>query len=220
MERRFVSVAAHPVRLEKRADGKPMICGYASVFYREDDPGTEYALWDDLAERIMPGAFDRAMKEDDCRALVNHEPSALLGRTASGTLRLAIDQTGLRYEIDPPDTQAARDVMESIKRGDMTGSSFTFVARDVTWREQGDRIIREIRDVQLYDVGPVTFPAYGSTTAGLRSLGEPEEARRAMEAWKASGKGNGGGLAAVLAGYQARARSVEVMTWDDRGQQS
>ena len=114
MERRFLTAGSN-MRLEARAEGElPKIIGYASVFY-DGTAGTQYELWDDTFERIMPGAFDRALKEDDCRALVNHDANNLLGRTASGTLRLSIDKTGLRYEIDTPNTTLGRDTIENIR---------------------------------------------------------------------------------------------------------
>lgn len=208
-ERRFLPAGRCPVRIETRADQKRQISGYAAVFYRESDPGTQYELWEGFCERIMPGAFDRALKEaDDCRALVNHDPNLVLGRTTAGTLRLGIDATGLRYEIDPPDTQAGRDACISLERGDMTGSSFSFMPDDVTWREIGDVVIREINSLRLYDVGPVTYPAYASTTAGVRAVGDPAEARAAFEAYRTQKQQEADSLAHRLAGYRARAAEV------------
>jgi len=118
---------ARGAKVETRADGNKVICGYAAVFYNSADPGTQYELWPGNVERIMPTAFDRAIREkDDCRALVNHNPDLLLGRTSAGTLKLFADTVGLGYEIIPPNTQAAKDCIASIERGDMTGSSFGF----------------------------------------------------------------------------------------------
>jgi len=178
MERRFTSADNRPIQL--RADeGQPTrIAGYAAVYYRADDPGTEYQLFSysnySVVERLMPGCFDRAVKEDDVRALFNHDVNQILGRLRAGTCRLAIDATGLRYEIDAPDTTIARDLAESLKRGDVTGSSFSFDYRSksIIMQQDGDKEtdILEVRDVTLYDVGPVTFPAYTSTTAGVRSV--------------------------------------------------
>lgn len=152
-------------------DGKTKtISGYAAVFANEKDAGTRYKLWDDMEERIQPGAFDRALKDKhDVRALFNHEPNNLLGRSTSGTLRLSTDSVGLKYEIDLPDTQQARDVATLIDRGDLDGSSFGFVARKVEWEDRGGMSYRKILDVDLIDVGPVTYPAYTSTTAQMRS---------------------------------------------------
>jgi len=159
-------------RIETRANGKPVIVGVAAVFYKPSDPGSEYWLYPDMVERIKPGAFDRAVKEDDVRALVNHLPSLILGRNKAKTLRLFVDSVGLRYEIGPPDTQAARDVLESLKRGDVDGSSFSFRDKKVVYsketRVNGDVIyVRELHDVILFDVGPVAFPAYPSASSGV-----------------------------------------------------
>jgi HK97 family phage prohead protease len=135
-------------------------------------------MFDDLHERILPGTFDRAIRDShDVRALANHDKNQLLGRTSSGTCRLSVDEIGLRYEIDLPDTQAGRDVGTSIQRGDLDGSSFSFVPTRVSWVEEGRLMIRQVEDVDLYDVGPVTFPAYAGTSSGLRSEGDSKELR-------------------------------------------
>ncbi len=183
LERRYVPSAARKITLRERADGAlPLITGYASVFYRAGVPGTEYVMWERdkygprIVERIMPTAFDKAIKDDDVRGLYNHDSAIVLGRSTAGTLRLSVDAVGLRYEIDPPETQAARDLISSLRRGDITGSSFAFVPRENVFRsvrsEDGQEVIEEIierHDVQLFDVGPVTYPAYPGSTAGVRS---------------------------------------------------
>lgn len=170
-------------RIEKRADGTPMIVGYAAVFYQASDPGTQFNLWPGCVERIAPGAFSAAISEQqDVRALFNHEEECILGRTKSGSCRLSVDAVGLRYEVDPLivggqlDSEFAR-LAASIERGDIDGSSFSFIPRanGVTWTtekygESGVEIeVRTLTSVDLYDVGPVTFPAYKATSAGLRS---------------------------------------------------
>jgi HK97 family phage prohead protease len=188
IERRYTT-GANRVGIEKRADGKPKIVGYASVFHRADDPGTEYWLWPgEIVERIMPTAFDRAAKEDDVRGLFNHDPNIVLGRNKAGTLRLSVDAVGLRYEIDPPDWAGPQ--VESIGRKDVTGSSFGFSPQDTTFREEvrGDKTVTiiERNAVQLWDVSPVTYPAYESASVGLRSAAfDPEAVRREVEAWRA-----------------------------------
>lgn len=170
-------ITGHRVAVETRDDGSKFISGYAAVFYRAGDDGTEYRLWDRFVERIRPGAFQRAIAErQDIRGLFNHEPNNLLGRSTSGTLRLFEDETGLRYEIDLPDTQIGRDVRTWIERGDISGSSFGFAARSVEWTQDGENEIRTLVDVDLFDVGPVTFPAYKGTTASVRN-----EDRQALE---------------------------------------
>lgn len=185
MERRDLPAT---VVLEKRDDGQPgKIRGVAAVYFNPADQRTEYQLWDGAVERIMPGAFDRAIKEDDVRGLFNHDAGAVLGRTKAGTLTLESRADGLHYEIAPSETSVYRDVAEHLRRGDVDGSSFAFRVREENWRKEGEgrneMEIREIRQVELFDVGPVTYPAYGATSAGFRSADGLEEACRSHEAW-------------------------------------
>ncbi len=158
------------VKVETRADGKRVLSGYASVFYRANDPGTQYQLWRNCYERIAPTAYTRALAEkQDVQALFNHDGNKILGRTGSGTLRLSVDETGLRYEVDLPSVTDPANLAELVERGDIAGSSFAFSATGVSWTEDGDNEIRTITDADLFDVGPVGRPAYASTTAGVRS---------------------------------------------------
>lgn len=179
-----------PVKCEKRADGQPVVSGYAAVFYSASDAGTEYELWDDMRERIMPGAFDRALRErQDVRALFNHCPDNLLGRSKSGTLRMSVDAKGLAYEIDLSESSACKDLVIGLDRKDIDGSSFSFQSTRATWTEEqraGKTCwIRQVEDVDLFDVGPVTYPAYEATTSGLRSESRSSiQAER--DAWLAS----------------------------------
>ena len=180
MDRRY-----QPSDIEIREDGEStVVSGYAAVFYRADDPGTEFDPLPDVKERIMPGAFDRALEEgDDVRALFNHAPSQLLGRTKSGTLTLSKNRRGLKYDITLPNTTIGRDVQESIKRGDLTGSSFAFKVDSEKWtsRSDGQGELREIHDVQLFDVGPVTYPAYKSTTTDVSREMDVAECRQSLD---------------------------------------
>jgi uncharacterized protein len=157
------------VEVRQQEDGPDLICGYAAVYY-DGTPDSEYRLWDGAVERIAPGAFNEALT-GDVRGLFNHDPSLALGRTAAGTMRLTADDVGLRYEIAMPDTSTARDVLELVRRGDVTGSSFSFDIRqeDDHWAHEDGRRVRTLKRVQVYDVGPVTFPAYAGTTAYARS---------------------------------------------------
>jgi HK97 family phage prohead protease len=204
-ERRMIHLAAAGVRLEKREGKSPLIVGYGAVFYNAADPGTEYELWEGFVERIMPGTFDRAIQEDDVRGLFNHDPDNLLGRTTAGTMRLSVDATGLRYEIDPGNTQIAKDVCEHCERKDLTGSSFSFCVTDQTELKEDGKRVREIRGVKLFDVGPVTFPAYTGTSAQCRSE-DIEGAKRFFE----QRQQERAALAARLTQYQIRARLTEI----------
>lgn len=166
-ETRSLPLAQANLRMDGDDDNK-RILGYASVFY-DGTEGTEYALWEDMKERIMPGAFDDALSNpDDVRGLFNHDPNQILGRTSAGTLALSVDAKGLFYEIEPGDTSFAHDVIESIKRGDVDGSSFAFRVLDEELKKQDGKYVREITRVGLYDVGPVTYPAYEAATSGYR----------------------------------------------------
>jgi HK97 family phage prohead protease len=180
---RTLPLACAEVRIENGAR-EPRIVGYASVFY-DGTPSTEFRLWDDMVERIMPGAFDKTLRaRDDVRALFNHDPNMILGRTSAKTLSLSVDKRGLHYDVEPGDTTVAEDVVKHIRRGDVTGSSFGFRVTDQTWRTEDKIEIREIRGVELLDVGPVTYPAYEGTDSQVRKE-ELAEIRSAHEAWRA-----------------------------------
>lgn len=169
------------VTLESRDNsGKPksVLSGYAAVFYRDGDVSTEFRSGQ-VIERMMPSAFDAMLSEKhDVRALWNHNPEHVLGRSKAGTLRLSTDAIGLRYEIDLPDTQAARDLATSVTRGDVDGSSFAFQVRKLPNGDPGHSIkkhpdgsyVRSVQSVNLLDISPVTYPAYAGTSASMRDL--------------------------------------------------
>lgn len=163
---------------ELRADETaPLIAGYAAVFDSFADLGF-------FREIIKPGAFSRALAEgQDVRALVDHNPSMILGRTKASTLRLREDERGLFAEIDAPGTTLGRDTVESLKRGDLDQMSFAFsVGKDIWIEEKGQTPLREIHEIDtLFDVSVVAFPAYEQTSVSVRSKLE-EIARRAAEA--------------------------------------
>lgn len=174
-ERRFFSGA---VEVRESQDGNAMaIRGYAALFE---------SLSENLGgfrEQILPGAFSDVL-ENDVRALMNHDENIVLGRTTSKTLSISQDAHGLFYEVDLPDTQAARDLLTLIKRGDVTQSSFAFsvAAGGDSWAEDDEgRIVRTITKVgRLFDVSPVTYPAYPDTTVGARGLEEFKKSAAAL----------------------------------------
>lgn len=131
-------------------------------------------------EIIMPGAFDEVLN-DDVRATFNHDPNFILGRSSSGTLRIATNEQGLGYEIDAPATQTIRDlVLSPMARGDIKESSFGFrVASDGDEWLQDDEglIVRKIyRMSKLFDIGPVVFPAYQAASSAKRSMEQFQQA--------------------------------------------
>lgn len=149
--------------------------GYAAKFdTRSHDLGG-------FKETIRSGTFSRAIREgQDVRSLINHDPGLILGRTRSGTLKLAEDSTGLHYEVDAPDTSYARDLAESMQRGDVTQSSFGFRAILDDWQKEGRSTLRTLIDVDLLDVSPVTYPAYEDTESGV--MGAARALKAACEA--------------------------------------
>jgi|SRR5579884_2803310 len=181
-ERRYINLTLAEFRAEQDGD-KTFISGYAARFNQASDPAKL-----GYAEVIKPGAFSRALKEkQDVRALINHEPSKILGRSTANTLSLSEDENGLKWRCEMPNTSYARDLMESIKRGDVSQCSFGFRAQKQAWVEPTAKdgvMTRELHDVDLFDVSAVTFPVYDGTSVGqsraleMRSLfpdGVPED---------------------------------------------
>ncbi len=186
MERRYIDMESAGVSIEERAGGEKRIVGLAAVYY-DGSPGTEFELWPGMVERILPGAFDGVLG-DDVRGLFNHDPSQVLGRRTAETLLLSATERGLQYEITPGDTQAGRDTVTSIQRRDVQGSSFSFSMEgdgEAVFRELGDDLtVREIVKIgRLFDVGPVTFPAYEATSTGLRSA-DMADVRSELDKWR------------------------------------
>ena len=166
VERRIVN---NTLELRGKAGEAKTLVGYAAVFNREA------TIAGFFREQIAPGAFDAAIREDDVRALFNHDPNYVLGRTTSGTLTLSQDDDGLRYEADPPDTQWARDLMVTVGRGDVNQSSLGFEVVREEWTNPETRAelpLRTILEPRLFDVSPVTYPAYEETSAEARSHAE------------------------------------------------
>ncbi len=153
----------------KEQEQTPKIRGYAAVFNSLSEQMYGFR------EIIRPKAFAK-MLDKDIRALNNHNPAFVLGRTKSGTLRLYEDERGLAIEVDVPNTQWANDLLESIKRGDVSQMSFAFRAIEDNWIENEDgTYLRELLEVELLEVSTVTFPAYADTSVGVRSFDEAKQ---------------------------------------------
>lgn len=154
-------------RAEVEATGK-LLRGHAAVF----DQVAE--IFPGYGEELASTAFDDVLGRDDLdtRALFNHDPSLLLGRSTAGTLRLRTDSTGLEFEVDLPNTSYANDLRELISRGDVTGASFGFMPGkyEIERNEaEGSELLRHTSVAELLDVSPVSFPAYAGTDVSLRS---------------------------------------------------
>lgn len=157
IERRFTSGA-----VEVRQRGSDItIEGHAAVFEKLSQNLGGFV------ERVMPGAFTKTLQEADIRALFNHDENLVLGRNKSGTLELSEDDSGLYYRITPPDTNYANDLVKLLQRGDVSHSSFAFMAIDEEWGlSEQDFPRRDLLQVHLVDVSPVTYAAYLDTDAG------------------------------------------------------
>lgn len=152
--------------IEARAESDEMIIeGYAALYDNETNIGP-------FRETIARGAFDDVLN-NDVRALMNHDPNLVLGRTGAGTLELELDDTGLKYRVHLGEQQYAKDLYESVKRGDISQSSFAFTIAEQSWNE--NRTVRSVDKVAtLLDVSPVTYPAY-KDTEGLLARNEEQE---------------------------------------------
>jgi hypothetical protein len=175
-ERRVVDRAlAYRARTEQTPE---TLSGYAAIF------DTETVIAGLFREVIRPGAFAGAVGRDDVRALFNHDPNFVLGRTTSGTLVLAEDATGLSYTVTPPETTWAKDLVTSVSRGDVTQSSFAFRVVQEKWPTvaRDAMALREILAVELFDVSPVTYPAYETTTVSARARAAAVSGERMAQA--------------------------------------
>ena len=165
------------VLVEKREDGDSRtISGRAAVFNKL----SRNLGW--FREKIDPAAFDECDMTDviACR---NHDPDKVMARTTAETLKLGTDQNGLNYTFDAPNTTAGNDTIEDIKLKNITQSSFAFTIAEDRWDEDDEHgEIRTILKVKkLYDVSPVTNPAYFGTDVSANSL---EVAQRSYDEWK------------------------------------
>lgn len=154
---------------EVRASGEGRkLNGYAAVF------GSEATIWGLWREEVAPGAYSKTIQENDIRALWNHDTNIVLGRNKAGTLQLVEDEKGLRVEIDPPDNEWGRPVVDAVQRGDVTGMSIAFrVVKEDWWHlPEGSKELpkRTIKEAKLYEVSPVTFPAFEKTSISARSV--------------------------------------------------
>lgn len=161
-----IEIRSYPAEIRSASDDMqiPRLTGHAALFdvLSEDLGG--------FREKIQKGAFANSIQTDDVRALFNHDSNYVLGRNTKGTLSLKEDDRGLAIEITPPDTQFAKDLVTLIGRGDINQMSFGFIVKAEEWDySDEDNIIRTLTELQLWDVSPVTFPAYPQTEIVVNS---------------------------------------------------
>ncbi len=180
MDRERRQLRAAPSRFETREDnGGLYIEGYFAVF------NSDYELWPGATESVAPGAFSNTLG-DDVRALADHDTLLVLGRTKAGTLELREDAHGLwgRVTINREDSDAM-NLYRRVQRGDVDQCSFGFTINreDTDYRSDGS-VHWTIREVKLYEVSIVTFPAYEATCVSARKRDYEEIRKRQNEAWR------------------------------------
>ena len=161
LERRAVTI--QELRFTGDDSGPRKLVGYAALF----NSPSEGLPFDEVFAR---GAFTETIKSDDVRALLNHDPNFVIGRTGADTLKLKQDKRGLLIEATPPDTQWARDLAVSVGRGDISQMSIGFMMVEQKLSFEKNRQKRTLTAVKLMDVSPVTFPVYEDTEVALRSI--------------------------------------------------
>lgn len=155
--------------------GGTKLDGYAAMFNQMS------ADLGGFREQIAPGAFKKSLSMNEVCAFWSHDPSDVLGKTTSKTLRLMEDDFGLAFSIDLPDTQCGRDAAVSIGRGDVSGMSFGFDTMNDTWdRAEDGSALRTLLEVNLHEISPTPIPAYPQTSVSARAL---ESLKNVQEEW-------------------------------------
>ncbi|SKC53549.1 HK97 family phage prohead protease [Ohtaekwangia koreensis] len=169
-EKRYIVSKDKNIRAEQNEDGKRYIEGYAATFNNESKLLYEYhnGRMIEFTEIILPGAFDDVLASPNLNVIhtIDHDRSKMLARTTSGTLQLSVDDTGLKYRFEVPNTTLGNDLYEMVSRGDYYESSFVFTVDDEgeIWEKKGDQILRTISKVSgLYDTSTVVDGAYANT---------------------------------------------------------
>lgn len=180
MDRDIRQVRTKSTEFKTREDGENLaIEGYFAVF------DSVYEIAPGMSESIAPGAFDNTLS-GDIRALINHDTTLVLGRTKANTLQLKADNHGLwgHIDINRNDTDAM-NLYNRVQRGDVDQCSFGFniVNEETDFREDGS-IHWTIKEVELFEVSPCTFPAYEETNIAARSREREDIIRRRNMAWK------------------------------------
>lgn len=182
--RNIRQVRSVPTEFKTRKDGEDLsIEGYFAVF------NSVYDIAPGMSESIDPEAFKNTLS-GDVRALINHDTTLVLGRTKAGTLELRTDSHGLwgHIDINPNDTDAM-NLYSRVQRGDVNQCSFGFdiLSEETDLREDGS-VHWTIKEVELYEVSPCTFPAYKETNISARQEQRNDLIKRQREAWKAKMK--------------------------------
>lgn len=160
LEKRYL-----PVELVENEEQKLKLGGYALKW---NEVATSLP---DFQERFLPGAFTEFLATgEDVRCFFNHDTDKLLGRTASGTLRLWEDEVGLAYELDLPPTPLGEEVAALVARGDLRGVSVGFRVIDESFEQTNGVLLRTISKAELFEISIAIDPVYEGTSVAFRSL--------------------------------------------------
>lgn len=189
---------------DAQGDSPRIIYGYAAVF----NQWAEVGRWYRWREQIASGAFEGCIF-DKCVACFNHNTDNILARYSSGTLSLSVDDVGLRFEFQVPNTTVGNDMYELVKRGDISQCSFAFVVEEEKWTyREGEDVLDDrtiLRISELWDVSLVTYPAYEGTSVDARSAEEDTMEERKKQYLAENVKKN------IKADSESRARICQVL---------
>lgn len=190
---------------DAQEDAPRVISGYAAVFNQV----AEIGHWYRHKEQIAPTAFE-GCDYSKCVACFNHKTDNILARYSSGTLKLEVDSTGLRFEFEVPNTTVGNDMYELVKRGDISHCSFAFVVAEETWKYDEQNEENDLRTVkrisELWDVSLVTYPAYEGTSVDARSAEEVKLKEKRKEYLEKNINNN------IKAECESRARTCQVLS--------
>jgi len=179
------------VEIRTLDDGQAVIEGYVVKWNQRSHVITDW-FGDKFVERVAKGAFTRSLQEkEDIKAFWDHKTHMVLGSTKAGTLELTEDDIGLRYKIIPPDNTWGRDAVESIRRGDVSGTSFGFYTRKDDWEylAEEDLYQRTLLDIDLVEISPTPLPAYPDSEAQISERNLSHESKEKLQKLKSSVKG-------------------------------
>ena len=186
IERRYIPIDAKFETREDETGELITMVGYSAKF------GTFFEdTWWGVRETIAPGAFTNPLGKSDVRALWNHDSSMPLARSTissgAGSLVLREDETGLYSEITPTNTSYARDLKVNVESGVVSQQSFAFTVKREMWEEDSEKdiVTRTILEIEeLFDVSPVTYPAYKDTDVAIKSSKDYKKLFRSLDNWK------------------------------------
>lgn len=172
LEIRSTSLTADP-------ESKKLV-GYVVQWNKESE-----TLWGEFVERFAPNAFTDSLKTGkDVRALFEHDHTKLLGRTSSGTLKLAEDTIGLRFELIPPDTQLGKDLLVSVERGDISGMSFGFRTIKNEWDFSVEPNLRTVQQAELVEITVTSIPAYPDSSLEIMQRSQAVAKGKNITPWQ------------------------------------